>query len=71
MLNKLEYYVNNNIISCSLEYILEEYKPIRKKEVLFLVTQLRIAQFQWEEWSSKSGHSAAVGCALDKIGDLI
>lgn len=43
MLNKLEYYVNNSIISCSLEYIFEEYKLIREEEVLVLVTQLRIA----------------------------
>lgn len=47
MQNKLEYYVNNNAISCSLECILEEYKPVSKKEVLFLGTQLRNAQFWW------------------------
>lgn len=45
MQNKLEYYVNNNAISCSLECILEDYKPVSKKEVLYLGTQLRIAQF--------------------------
>lgn len=45
MLNKLEYYVNSNVIPCSVGCILEELKPITKKDVLFIVTWLRMTVF--------------------------